>query len=351
VTPRPPQTRHPIPGWPIAATLAVLFLFLYYVREVLLPFVVAAALAFVLTPLVDHLHRRVGPAPRWLAALAVYLVVMALLGVFAWQLGPLIVADLSGVLGQLPQSLHALIAALAGKDGIPLLGQAVDPDALTQEIVERLRGILLSGSAAYAASLGIAAVFGFFLSFVLLLYFLISGQRLSAGALWLVPPEHRAEVRAAAIKVGPVLRRYFVGLVVVVAYTATVAWIAFAWVFSLPHAPLLAVSIGILELIPIIGPLTSIGLIALTALQGGSLWLAIGLGAFALALRLSIDQLVGPLVLGRAAYLHPVVIIFAFLSGAVFLGILGLILAVPVAATIRIVLTHYYAERVVEEES
>ncbi|HEV2549021.1 MAG TPA: AI-2E family transporter [Stellaceae bacterium] len=61
-------------------------------------------------------------------------------------------------------------------------------------------------------------------------------------------------------------------------------------------------------------------------------------------LRVSIDQLVGPLVLGRMARLHPVVIIFAFLSGAVLFGVIGLLLAVPVAASIKIVLTTYCAE-------
>jgi predicted PurR-regulated permease PerM len=71
-----------------------------------------------------------------------------------------------------------------------------------------------------------------------------------------------------------------------------------------------------------------------------------GLAGFAIALRLSIDQIVGPLVLGRAAQLHPVVIIFSFLSGAVLFGIIGLLLAVPVAASIKIVLGVYYAEPV-----
>ena len=60
----------------------------------------------------------------------------------------------------------------------------------------------------------------------------------------------------------------------------------------------------------------------------------------------SIDQLVGPLVLGRAAKVHPVVIIFSFLAGAVLFGAIGLLLAVPVAASIKIVLSIYYSEPV-----
>ncbi len=64
--------------------------------------------------------------------------------------------------------------------------------------------------------------------------------------------------------------------------------------------------------------------------------------AFYIALRLSIDQVVGPLVLGRAVELHPVVIIFAFLAGGVLFGALGVLLAVPFAAAIKTVLSVYY---------
>jgi predicted PurR-regulated permease PerM len=68
--------------------------------------------------------------------------------------------------------------------------------------------------------------------------------------------------------------------------------------------------------------------------------------AFAVGLRLSIDNLVGPLVLGKAARLHPVVVIMAFVCGAMLFGVVGLLLAVPVAVCIKLTLEHYYAEPV-----
>jgi len=67
-------------------------------------------------------------------------------------------------------------------------------------------------------------------------------------------------------------------------------------------------------------------------------------------LRLSIDNLVGPLVLGQAARLHPVVIIGAFVFGAMLFGVLGLLLAVPAAMCVKIALEHYYAEPVPPSE-
>ncbi|MGH7001765.1 MAG: AI-2E family transporter, partial [Stellaceae bacterium] len=186
--------------------------------------------------------------------------------------------------------------------------------------------------------------FGTILAVVLLIYFLVSGKRIANGVFWLIPPEYRREVDAIAAKILPMLWRYFVGLMAVVVYTTSVAWIGFGAIFHLQHAALLAIAIGLLELIPVIGPAVSIGLIGLTAIQQTSLLGVAGLAILAIALRISIDQIVGPLLLGRAARVHPVVIIFAFLSGAVLFGVVGLLLAVPFAASINIVLTVYYAE-------
>ena len=63
--------------------------------------------------------------------------------------------------------------------------------------------------------------------------------------------------------------------------------------------------------------------------------------AFAISLRVSIDNLVGPLVLGRAARVHPVVVIIAFRT---FFGVVGLLLAVPVVVCVKIALEHYHVE-------
>jgi predicted PurR-regulated permease PerM len=65
---------------------------------------------------------------------------------------------------------------------------------------------------------------------------------------------------------------------------------------------------------------------------------------YAAALRISIDQFIGPIVLGKAAYIHPVLVIFCFLSGALLFGLVGVILAVPTAIAIKSTLTVLYRE-------
>ena len=143
----------------------------------------------------------------------------------------------------------------------------------------------------------------------------------------------------------PVLKRYFVGVLAVVAYAALAAYVGLGLVLGIPHAVLLALLTGILEMIPVIGPGAAAVIAGLVAVHN-----AAGIGAiiayalYATALRISIDQLFGPLVLGTAARVHPVLVIFCFLSGALLFGVIGVIMAVPVALVVKVTLALLYDE-------
>ena len=66
--------------------------------------------------------------------------------------------------------------------------------------------------------------------------------------------------------------------------------------------------------------------------------------AYLVVLRISIDQVLGPIVLGKAARISPVLVIFCFLSGGVLFGISGVILAVPFALSIKVILEGVYGD-------
>jgi predicted PurR-regulated permease PerM len=171
----------------------------------------------------------------------------------------------------------------------------------------------------------------------------VSGERIAAGVFWIVPPHRRPLVARIWRRLDPVLLRYFIGVLAVVAYATVAAYIGLGVILGIRHAVLLALLTGVLETIPVIGPTAAAVIAGLVSLRTAS-----GIGAildyalYATALRLSIDQLVGPVVLGRAAHVHPVLIIFCFLAGGVILGIPGVILAVPVALLIKSSLTTLY---------
>jgi predicted PurR-regulated permease PerM len=139
------------------------------------------------------------------------------------------------------------------------------------------------------------------------------------------------------------LRRYLIGLFVIFVFAALTTWAFIGFVLHLSYPLLLGIITGALELVPVIGPAASAGLIGLLSLEQHGIWSLVAFTIYVTAFRLAIDRLLGPVVLGTAVALHPVVIMFAMLAGGLVLGVIGVILAVPVAASVKIVLEHYYS--------
>lgn len=312
-------------------------------RVALLPFVFAAALAFVTDPLVQALQRRLG-ARRWIPATLLYLVFLALVAAACYWLGTSLVRDAGALASNAPQHVRVLLTDAFGKHGVVLFGTPYSIDDMMHLAGRGLRGLVASGWLQSAGTLTLGTVLGAAFAIVLTPYFMISGPRLASGSIWLIPPERRRSVVELLPRLVPVLRRYLIGVAIVVSYAITIAWIGFGPVFGLAHAGLLAVVVGSLELIPVVGPLISAVLVGVVALQQASLGAAALLVGFAVLLRLSIDNLVGPVVLGAAARLHPVVIMAAFIGSGILFGIVGLLLAVPVAVCVKVTLEQYYAE-------
>jgi predicted PurR-regulated permease PerM len=343
------RPRSSVGGWAIAAVLAVLAVLLYEIRIALLPFVFAVAVAFVLDPLIKKLQQRLG-LRRWPIAVGFYIMILALLGGAGYWIATAAVPDLMNVVARAPELLKHFLEELMGSKGITVLGKTYTPDEVVSALGGALAGMFGATAIEKIAGTAISIVFGTFLTLVLMPYFMISAPRLASGAIWLLPPERRRSVEDLLPRIVPVLRRYFVGLAIVVSYTSIVAWIGFGPVFHLPHAVLLAIAVGLLELIPVIGPFASATMVGIIAIQQSGIWEAGLLFAFAIGLRLSIDNLVGPIVLGEAARIHPVVVIISFVCGAILFGVVGLLIAVPVAVCIKVALQHYYAEPIADDE-
>ena len=314
-----------------------------------MPFVFAIAIAFVTDPLIRAGQRRLR-LPRWVVGALVYVVLVLLFAATLYAIGANAAHDLTQMAERGPATLHKFVEDIVGPKGIALFGDTYRADDVIQALSAMAEKLVAAGAIVQLGSLGVSALFGFFLTLVLTPYFMISGPRLAAGAIWLIPPERRNSVTDLLPKILPALRRYLLGIFLVVVYTSFIAWIGFGPVFALPGAVLLAVTVGILEIMPVVGPISAALLVGIVAAQQATLTAAALLMGLVLALRLSIDNIIGPIVLGHAARLHPVVVIAGFVCGAMLFGVVGLLLAVPMAVCIKIALEHYYAEPIRPEE-
>jgi predicted PurR-regulated permease PerM len=320
-------------------------LFLYAVRAILLPFVVAGAIAYVLTPVVNWTTSRTG-VRRSLAAIIVFLVLVTIAGTLVELAAPTISGELASLAIDLEGTIRGVAQRLIGERPIYVLGRSIDASQIASEAVRMVRDLLGQDGGIMALTIwSSAVVFGTVLTIVILFYFLVSGPRIAAGLLWLVPPRHRPLAADLWSKLNPVLARYFIGVFIVAAYAIAAAYVGLGLVLGLSHAVVLAVLTGCLEMIPVVGPLLAATIAGLVAVHAASsLWNVAAFVLYAILLRLSIDQLLGPVVLGRAARAHPVLIIFCFLTGGLLFGVAGVIMAIPVALTARMALSTLYGE-------
>ncbi|HEU4626743.1 MAG TPA: AI-2E family transporter [Steroidobacteraceae bacterium] len=319
--------------------------FLYLIRPILLPFVVPLVLAFLLDPLIVRISRT-ARAPRAVVATAIFLVLLAVAGVIAWLIFPVITQQARSLGSNLQGTIESMANTLLHGRELHFFGRSLTAAELAKSLMDALHSAIPSGAGlVQVATVGAGALLGTLLSIVLLAYFLIDGPRIVRGALGLVPPERRPFITRVTTEVDPILRRYFIGVALVVVYAACAAYVGLGPILGIHHAVVLAILTGVLELIPLIGPAAAAVIVGLLATQQAkSAWDIVAFALYAFALRISIDQLFGPLVLGKAACLSPVVVIFCFLAGGLLFGIVGVILAVPVALVIRTTLAVLYDE-------
>lgn len=325
--------------------VGILALFLYFIRLILLPFVLAAVLAYVSTPLLDWLARRTR-LPRTLFAIGLFVILVSLGAGLLAVAAQHIVAEFTGTTNDLQSAVENLVRQVIGGGTVHVFGQSLTANGIAQTVFNRIRDWFGQTDALVAITgYGVGTVVGAFLTVVVLFYFLVSGRSVARGLFWIVPPPRRALVARIWSRLDPVLKRYFIGVVGVVVYATIASYFGLGIILGIHHAELLALLTGILETVPVIGPMAAAiiaGLVSLRTATG--LMSIIDYALYATVLRLSIDQIVGPIVLGRAAHVHPVLIIFCFLSGAILLGIPGVILAVPAALVVKNTLAVLYGD-------
>ena len=319
---------------------------LYELQLILLPFVLAGLVSYICTPAIELTSAKTR-LPRWLVSVMVFLLLLGIGSLIAWLGVPPFIREMSQIVTDFNGTIDRLVKGSVDGRTVNLLGRSMNAQELAKTIADAVRDWLANARVlAVIAGAGMASVFGFFLTLLLLFFFLLSGPTIVRGLLWLVPPGQLPLIEDHILsKLDPVLRRYFIGVIAVVCFAAVFAYVGLGLVLQLPHAIFLALVTGILETIPMVGPIVAAAIAGLIAiLHNSGIGAIIGYAVYLAALRLSIDQFFGPLVLGTAGRVHPVLIIFCFLAGGSLFGIVGVIISVPIALVVKATLAVLYDE-------
>jgi predicted PurR-regulated permease PerM len=307
-------------------------------RDVLGPFVLAAALAYGFTPLVD----RTVEATRWprvLVVVAGYALALLVLGVLAWLIAGRLADELALLAQDWPRALSVLLRQLLGSDVVRVGGVVITVAEVGRALRDTLTGLLASPSGAFhlASQIGQSLLDGV-LVLIVTFYMLLDGQRAWDFLIAQVPEPERSRIRDLAGRIHLVLGRWLRGTLLLIGLVAVVLYLILGPILHLPYALALAILSGVLEVIPLVGPLVAAITAILVAFSSGGVGLALVVAIVYVVVREVEDQLVMPVVIGRAVDLHPAVTIFAVLVGLSAFGILGGLLAVPAAAALNVTL-------------
>ncbi|HEV3308845.1 MAG TPA: AI-2E family transporter [Candidatus Sulfotelmatobacter sp.] len=319
--------------------------FLYAARQTLVAFLFAIFFAYLMSPLVSYLEKPLHG--RVFAIAVIYVFLISLVVLFFISTGPRIARESA----RLGQSLPALSRLSSGQ----IAQQIGQEHGWNSRLVELAQKYLYSHSndiekLAQAVGLWVADVAkeAWLLLIVPLLsiFFLKDGRAFSQILLDLVQSRPQRELLQGVLSDLNQMLAHFIRAQLSLAALTLVVYSAVLGIMRMPNALVLGTLGGMLEFIPVVGPLVAvIVIVSIALLMSYPHWLAliIFLGAW----RLIQDYVNSPRILGRSMELHPLAAIFGVMAGGEVAGILGIFLSIPVMASLRIVFRRWrlYAEK------
>jgi predicted PurR-regulated permease PerM len=322
-----------------AAVVAALY-FAYLIRDVIGLVLVAAFFAVAIAPAVNWLDKR--RVPRWLAILLVYLSIAA--GIFG--IGLLIVPPLVNGVEDLSADLPGYVDDLRDNE---TFRDYDDRYQITQKLTEQAEQLPTQlGDAAGTlrdVTVGVFTRFVQLFSILVITFFLVKdGRRLLEFLYRQVPPERARRLRKIADDVSDAIAGYVFGNFVISVLAGLVTYVTLR-ILDVPFALPLAILFGFFDLIPLVGATLGGILVGIVvALVNFPVGLVVWAAVLILYQQVE-NNLIQPLVYGRAVQLHPLIVIVAILIGAALLGVLGALVAIPAAAAVQAMVRDYWRFR------
>lgn len=332
--------------WLIVLALVVLALWL--LSEILLPFVAGLAIAYLLTPLTDRLERF--GINRLAAALIIIAIFVLALVYLILLVAPIVGSQLTSFIDSVPGYVTTL-QALLGDPSWPwlqkLLGAGFSADKSIGDLMTQGVGWLTTFlRSLWSGGRALVSVFSLIVVTPVVAFYLIyDWHRMVKSVDGWIPVQHRETVRELAREIDAAISGFFRGQTAVCLILGSFYAVALTFT-GLNFGLLIGIISGLITFIPYIGSMT--GLVLSLGVAVAQFWPAYGLIAIVLSIFLVGQFIEGyvlaPKLVGESVGLHPVWVIFALLAFGYLFGFVGLLVAVPLAATIG-VLTRFALRR------
>lgn len=323
---------------------AFIYFALRYSSQIVHPLIWAIITAYLFAPLIFSLEKRTR-IPRILWILIVYALIGAII---YWSVSfalPILRNEVQEIFGK--GNSNSLIGKLqnVGK------GQLLGVDVNYGESIGKVQDWIVS----QAHDLAVPVFIGLIERMVMLsayliitFYLLLDGEKYIRLLLLLFPTKYRREVTDVANEINETLGAYIRGQVLLIVIMSIASWIVL-FTLKVNHVLIISLATGVLEVVPIIGPIAATALAALVAFNQP----VVGYGLTNVTLTLVViaayyilrqieDLIVIPNVVGHFIHVHPVIVLLALFIGARVGGMLGIFMALPVSAVLKVLFNYLY---------
>ncbi|WP_022899732.1 AI-2E family transporter [Humibacter albus] len=305
----------------------------------------ALFLALGLEPIIAFLERR--KLPRWSSIVIVLVVILSLLGLLLWAIIPIIVKQASSLV----EKITEFVQNGTYEDwyvGLQKQFPGIDFDKTLQDVwgsVQHSAGDIGAG----LLSVGIGIVSGFFgvlIVLILTIYFTASLPNMKRTAYELVPASKRARFADIAEQITDSVGKYVMGQVALALCNGILSAI-FLTIIGAPFPLLLAVIAFLFSLIPLVGTLTgSVVIVLLTLVLLPSSPITALIAAIWYVIYMQVEAYVlSPRIMNRAVSVPGALVVIAALAGGSLLGLLGALIAIPVAASMLLIIKQVVVPR------
>ncbi|HYL15424.1 MAG TPA: AI-2E family transporter [Terriglobales bacterium] len=319
-----------------ALVFALAIGFLYAARHTLVAFLFAIFFAYLVDPLVSNLEKLVKGRGRAIAI--IYLLLLILVGIFFSFVGPKIGREGA----RLGQSMPALLDKVSSGEIVEQIGQergwSFNTKQQFKEYLFKYSGQIRTVAQRIGLRVAEVAQNAWLLILIPILaaFFLKDGRAFSNAFLSFVHSKPKREFMEGVIADMNQMLAHFIRAQLTLAALSLIVYNTFLGLMRVPYALVLGTAGGVMEFIPVVGPLVAAFLILSVALlMSYKHWLVLVL--FLGAWRLVQDYVIAPRVMGEKMELHPLAAIFGVLAGGEIAGVLGVYLSIPIMASLRIV--------------
>ena len=343
------------PHWPYATKLTISLLLLAFFiylfarfREIIPPIIIAVIIAYILNPIVNFMQNRLH-LPRTLTILFTYIIVMAILIGIPILVIPVMGANFESLQLNPQQIVTSIENALAQQ--YIIAGFTIHPSALAGQVISALQGLVqpVIGQTMNLVKSIITSIIWIIMIILVSFYLIKDGSKLEEWFTSHLPPALLTDYQWIRDEINQIWGAFFRGQLLL-STIVSIIFIIVGLILGLPFALAMGFLAGILEFLPSIGHGIWLVTASLLAFFLGSSWIPLPHWAFMLiviGLHLFFEQFdlnyLIPRIVGRKVHLPPLVVILGIVTGAILAGILGIPLAAPTIASMRVIGRYIFA--------